>query len=73
VIPFNTNDGYGIGSCFETVKELCPNSKIVEGFTIKGGVESDGQSRLSKKENAKETEKEVKKWLQKNKLIKEVQ
>jgi flavodoxin len=53
VIPFNTNDGYGIGSCFETVKELCPNSKIVEGFTIKGGVESDGQSRLSKKENAK--------------------
>jgi len=73
VIPFNTNDGYGIGSCFETVKELCPNSKIVEGFTIKGGVESDGQSRLRKEENAKEAEKEVKKWLQKNKLIKEVQ
>jgi hypothetical protein len=73
VIPFNTNDGYGIGSCFETVKELCPNSKIVEGFTIKGGVESDGQSRLSKEENAKEAEKEVKKWLQKNKLIKEAQ
>src|SRR6185436_5591229 len=71
VIPFNTNDGYGIGSCFETVKELCPNSKIVDGFTIKGGVESDGQSRLSKEENAKEAEKEVKKWLQKNKLIKE--
>ena len=73
VIPFNTNDGYGIGSCFETVKELCPNSKIVDGFTIKGGVESDGQSRLSKDENAKEAEKEVKKWLQKNKLIKEAQ
>jgi len=53
VIPFNTNDGYGIGSCFETVKELCPSSKIVEGFTIKGGVESDGQSRLSKEQNAK--------------------
>ena len=73
VIPFNTNDGYGIGSCFETVKELCPNSKIVEGFTIKGGVESDGQSRLSKEQNAKEAEKEVKEWLQKNKLIKEAQ
>ena len=73
VIPFNTNDGYGIGSCFETVKELCPNSKIVDGFTIKGGVESDGQSRLSKEENAKEAEKEVKKWLQKNKLIEEGQ
>jgi len=73
VIPFNTNDGYGIGSCFETVKELCPNSKIVEGFTIKGGVESDGQSRLSKEKNAKEAEKEVKEWLQKNKLTKEAQ
>jgi len=73
VIPFNTNDGYGIGSCFETVKELCPNSKIVEGFTIKGGVESDGQSRLSKEQNAKEAEKEVKEWLQKNKLTKEAQ
>jgi len=36
-------------------------------------VESDGQSRLRKEENAKEAEKEVKKWLQKNKLIKEVQ
>jgi flavodoxin len=73
VVPFNTNDGYGIGSSFETVKELCPNSKIVDGFTIKGGVESDGQSRLSKEEKAKEAEKEVKKWLQKNKLIKEAQ
>ena len=71
VIPFNTNDGYGIGSSFETVKELCPNSKILDGFTIKGGVESDGRPRLSKEENAKEAEREVKKWLQKMKLIKE--
>jgi len=71
IIPFNTNDGYGIGSSFETVKELCPNSKMLDGFTIKGGVESDGQPRLSKEENAKEAEREVKKWLQKMKLIKE--
>ena len=32
VIPFNTNGGYGVGSSFETVKELCPNSKVLEGF-----------------------------------------
>jgi flavodoxin len=37
IVPFNTNDGYGIGSSFETVKELCPNSKILDGFSIKGG------------------------------------
>ena len=24
IIPFNTNGGYGAGSGFETVKELCP-------------------------------------------------
>src|SRR6476660_6302861 len=24
VIPFNTNAGYGVGSSFQTVKELCP-------------------------------------------------
>ena len=26
VIPFNTNGGYGVGSSFETVKELCSQS-----------------------------------------------
>ena len=67
--PFNTNDGYGIGSSFDTVKELCPDSNMPDGFTIKGGVESDGQPRLSKDENKKEAEKEVKKWLQKIKLV----
>src|SRR6478735_7129289 len=43
VIPFNTNAGYGVGSGFQTVEELCRNSKILEGFTMKGGVERDGQ------------------------------
>ena len=71
IVPFNTNDGYGIGSSFETVRELCPNCKILEGFSIKGGRESDGQSRLTKAENAKEAEAKVKKWLQKIKLTKE--
>ena len=71
IVPFNTNDGYGIGSSFETVKELCPNSKMLDGFTIKGGVESDGQPRLSKDENAKEAEMEIMKWLQKIKVVKE--
>ena len=70
VVPFNTNDGYGIGSSFETVKELCPNSNVLEGFTIKGGMEGDGRARLSKAENAKEAETKVEKWLQEIKVIK---
>jgi len=71
IVPFNTNDGYGIGSSFDTVKELCPKSKILDGFSIKGGTESDGQSRLSKIENVKDAETKVKNWLQEIKLTKE--
>jgi flavodoxin len=70
VIPFNTNDGYGIGSCFDTVKELCPNSTIVDGFSIKGGMDN-GKARLAKEENKKEAETKVKEWLKKIKYAKE--
>ena len=73
IVPFNTNDGYGIGSGFDTVKELCPKSKILDGFSIKGGTESDGRARLTKVENVKEAETKVKKWLQEIKLTKEAQ
>ena len=70
IVPFNTNDGYGIGSSFETVKELCPNSKVLEGFSIKGGTDSDGKAHLSKIENARDAEIKVKEWLQKLRLHK---
>jgi flavodoxin len=69
VIPFNTNAGYGVGSGFQTVKELCPSSKVLEGFEIKGGVERDGIYFVIKGEKAKEAEAQVKKWLQKIKVI----
>jgi flavodoxin len=71
VIPFNTNAGYGVGSGFQTVKELCPNSKVLEGFSITGGVERDGVYFVIKGEKAKGAETEVKGWLQKINLIKE--
>ena len=69
VIPFNTNAGYGVGSGFQAVKELCPNSKVLEGFSITGGIERDGIYLAIKGEKAKEAEAEVKKWLQKIKVI----
>ena len=65
VIPFNTNAGYGVGNSFETVKKLCPNSKVLEGFSTKGGVERDGIFFVIKGEKEKKAEAEVKKWLQK--------
>ena len=70
IIPFNTNAGYGIGSSFQTIKELCPDSKILEGFEIKGGVERDGIYFVFKGEKANEAEIKVKKWLQKIKVVK---
>jgi len=71
IIPFNTNAGYGVGSGFATIKELCPGSKILEGFEMKGGVERDGIKLAIKDEMAKEAETKVKKWLQKIKAIDE--
>ena len=70
IVPFNTNDGYGTGSSFDTVKELCTKSKILDGFSIKGGTESDGKARLTQVENAKDAEAKVKKWLRQIEVVK---
>ena len=67
--PFNTNAGYGACSGFETVKELCPKSKVLEGFEIKAVAERDGQYLVIKDQKAKQAEKEVKKRLHKIKVI----
>ena len=64
IIPFNTNAGYGIGSSFETVKELAPDSKILEGFSVEGGKEKDGILLVMEGEKEKKVEAEVKKWLE---------
>jgi len=69
IIPFNTNGGYGIGSTFETVKQLCPDSKILEGYSTRGGLERDGQLLMIKDEKARQTEDEIKQWLEKLKMI----
>jgi len=63
VIPFNTNAGYGPGSSFQTVRVLCPQSKVLEGFSTRGGVERDGQLLAIKDARADEARKEVESWL----------
>ena len=64
VIPFNTNGGYGVGSSFETVKELCPQSTILQGFTTRGGSEIDGHNLAIKDARAEAARREVENWLQ---------
>ena len=70
VIPFNTNGGYGIGSSFQTVKELCPNSNVLEGYSTKGGIERDGILFVMQGDKEVEVQKEVQKWLREIELIK---
>ena len=69
VIPFNTNAGYGTGSSFDTIKELCKDSKMMEGFSIKGGVEKDGVLFVMEGDKKLTATNEIKKWLQKIKLL----
>jgi flavodoxin len=71
IVPFNTNDGYGIGSSFDTVRELCPKSKVLDGFTIKAGMNNNGQPVLTQEKNKKVAELAVVQWLQKLKLVKQ--
>lgn len=70
VVPFNTNAGYGVGSSFQTVKELCPNSTILEGFSTKGGIERDGILFVMEGEKEKQAQAEIQKWLEKIKIVK---
>jgi flavodoxin len=70
VVPFNTNAGYGIGSTFETVKALCPNSTVLDGFTTKGGIERDGILFVMQGAKEKQAQAEIQTWLKKLNIIK---
>ena len=70
IVPFNTNAGYGIGSTFQTVKELAPQSTVTEGYTIKGGIERDGILFVMEGAKEKQAEAEIQVWLRKIKLLK---
>jgi flavodoxin len=63
IIPFNTNGGYGPGSTFQTVRELCPQSTVLQGFSTRGGLERDGQLLAIKDARAEEVGTEVENWL----------
>jgi len=65
IIPFNTNAGYGIGSTFQTVKDLSPKSQVLEGFSTKGGIERDGILFVMEGDKEKQVQVEVQNWLKK--------
>lgn len=65
IVPFNTHAGYGAGSGFDDVKELTPNSAVLEGFSIKGGIERDDILFVMEGEKAVAAEKQIVNWLHK--------
>jgi flavodoxin len=65
VIPFNTNAGYGVGTSFQTVRELCRQCTVLEGFVTRGGVERDGQYLVIEGARAEEARTSVRSWLRK--------
>ncbi|TDO22497.1 flavodoxin [Pedobacter duraquae] len=65
IIPFNSNAGYGIGSTIETIKSLCPDSEVLEGFTTKGGIERDGVLFVMEGQKEVQVKQEIAAWLQK--------
>lgn len=69
VVPFNTNAGYGVGSGFETVRQLCRDSKILEGYSTKGGIERDGILFVMEGDKEKQVEAEVQQWLKRIGLV----
>ena len=70
IVPFNTNAGYGIGSTFQTVKELAPNSTVLEGFSTKGGVERDGVFFVMEGNKEIEVTTQIDRWLLKLRIRK---
>ena len=55
---------------FDTVKELCRGSKILDGYSMRGGVERDGILFVIEGEKETQARSEVKKWLQKINVVK---
>jgi flavodoxin len=66
IVPFNTNAGYGVGNSFDKIKKLCPESKVVDGFSTKGGIERDGVYFVMEGEKEKQAEAGDKEMVDKN-------
>ena len=63
VIPFNTNGGYGVGSSFNDVRQLCTDCNVMEGFSMKGGLERDGVYLAIQGEKRDTAREKVHQWL----------
>lgn len=71
VLPFNTHAGYGVGSGFDEVRELCPHSTVRDGLSLQGGYERNGLMLAIKGDKARQAEQQVIVWLKAQQIIHE--
>jgi flavodoxin len=47
IAPFCTNEGSGLGRSIIDIKELCPQSNVLDGFTVRGGAVNQARNKVS--------------------------
>lgn len=47
IIPFCTHEGSGLGRSVTDIRKLCPKSKVLEGFAVRGGQVHESQNEVS--------------------------
>ena len=65
VIPFNTNGGYGTGSTFNQIKFGVQGAEVLDGYSTKGGEETNGTLLAIEGERRVEVSREIDTWLEK--------
>lgn len=68
IIPFNTNAGFGVGSGFDTVKQMSEGATVLKGFSVEGGYEKKGVFLAIKEERAQEVAILLERWLKNLKI-----
>lgn len=64
-IPFNTHGGYGAGSTFDQVKSEARGARVLPGFSMEGGLETNGVLLAIKDGKRVAVSKELDSWLKK--------
>ena len=65
---FNTHAEFGVGSGFQTVQRLCPNSSVLSGLSIEGGYEKRGRLLVLQGDKARQAEQPVGQWLTRHRV-----
>lgn len=47
IVPFCTHEGSRLGRSVSNIKELCPNSTVIEGLTVRGSNVKTAESKIS--------------------------